>query len=80
MTLDNVGYIINLSEVYHAEQLQDSCVRFVCLNIPALLEMGGLEGVSIPILNKISKMYREMVSRIIIIIARVHVHVLTCPL
>ncbi len=64
VTLDNVGFIIDLSEVYNAEQLQTSCVQFVCLNLPALLEMGGLDGLTPPILAAISNVYREMVHTI----------------
>ena len=61
VTLDNVGFIIDLSEVYNAQQLHTSCIQFVCLNLPALLEMGGVDGLTPPTLEAISNAYREMV-------------------
>ena len=64
VTLDNIGYILNLAEIYHAEQLKLSCLKFICLNLPAILDSRGLEDVSEESLKLLSTTYRKMVSHL----------------
>lgn len=61
LTLDNIGYILNLAEIYHAEQLKISCLKFICLNLPAILDSRILEDVSEESLKLLSTTYRKMI-------------------
>ena len=69
VTLDNIGYILNLAEIYHADQLKLSCVKFTCLNLPAILDSRILEDVSEESLKLLSTTYRKMVSHLMTFIS-----------
>ena len=46
MSLKNVGQMLDFSSIYNAKQLKRSCMQFICLNLPAVVEMRFLTMVS----------------------------------
>ena len=39
LTVRNAGQIIEFSSMYNAGQLKRACMQFICLNLPAVIEM-----------------------------------------
>lgn len=39
LTLKNVGQILEFSSIYNAGQLKRACMQYICLNLPAVVEM-----------------------------------------
>ncbi|PRD20954.1 UNVERIFIED_CONTAM: ibtk [Trichonephila clavipes] len=42
-SLKNAAELLELSSVYNSEQLKKSCMQFICINLPAVIESNGLK-------------------------------------
>lgn len=60
ITLKNVGDFLQFSLLYLAHQLEVSCLQFVSLNLPAVLESKILEGLDEEILNRLDAYYQQL--------------------
>ena len=61
VSLRNVAEILEFCSTYNAAQLRWSCLQFVCVNLPALLEARLLDTLSLPLLEELSQTYHKMV-------------------
>merc|ERR1719186_180205 len=59
LTLKNVAEILQFSFNYSAEQLQRSCMQFICINLPAILENRSLEFLEDDVLSSLGNFYRN---------------------
>jgi len=59
VTLKNVADMLEFAFVYQAEQLKRTCLQFVCINLPALLETRSLENIEPQILDVLDSFYLE---------------------
>ena len=39
LTLKNVGHMLDFADVFNAPQLKEACMHFICLNLPAVVEL-----------------------------------------
>uniref|UniRef100_G1KTS1 Inhibitor of Bruton tyrosine kinase n=1 Tax=Anolis carolinensis TaxID=28377 RepID=G1KTS1_ANOCA len=69
LTLKNAAELLEFSAMYNAEQLKQSCLEFIVLNMAAILEMRALDVLSDDVLKDLSDAYRKaipaMVRRVI---------------
>ncbi|XP_042299437.1 inhibitor of Bruton tyrosine kinase-like isoform X1 [Sceloporus undulatus] len=69
LTLKNAAEILEFSAMYNAEQLKQSCLQFIVLNMAAILETRALDVLSEDVLKDLSVAYRKaipaMVRRVI---------------
>ena len=59
LTLKNVAEMLQFSVYYMSEQLQQSTMQFICLNLPALLENKTLELLDDVSFEKLDQYYRQ---------------------
>jgi len=59
LSLKNVSEVLQFSFNYSAEQLQQSCMQFICINLPAILENKSLEFLEDGILTSLGTFYRN---------------------
>ena len=59
LTLKNVTELLQFSVNYLAEQLERSCMQFICLNLPAILENRSLELLDEEAFNKLDRYYKN---------------------
>ena len=62
MNIRNVAEMLEFSSTFNAEQLQESSLQFISLNLPVLLEGGLLEPLTSSSLDLLSQTYQTMVS------------------
>ncbi|XP_075218309.1 inhibitor of Bruton tyrosine kinase [Lycorma delicatula] len=60
LNLRNASHLMQFAATYHAEQLQQCCMQYISLNLPAILEMRTLEMVSPAVLKELSTYYKQM--------------------
>ncbi|XP_060608945.2 inhibitor of Bruton tyrosine kinase isoform X1 [Anolis sagrei] len=69
LTLKNAAELLEFSAMYNAEQLKQSCLEFIVLNMAAILETRALDVLSDDVLKDLSDAYRKaipaMVRRVI---------------
>ena len=58
MTLKNVADMLDFAFIFQAQQLKNSCLQFVCINLSSLLENKGLENLDPEILTALDTFYR----------------------
>jgi len=58
LTLRNAAEILQFAVNYSAIQLQSSCMQFICLNLPALLENKSLQILEEDVFKHLDKFYR----------------------
>jgi len=58
MTLKNVADMLAFAFIFQAQQLKNSCLQFVCINLSSLLENKGLENLDPEILTALDTFYR----------------------
>ena len=63
VTLRNVAEVLKFCSTYNAAQLRWSCLQFICVNLPALLEARLLDTLSLPLLKELSQTYHTMVGK-----------------
>uniref|UniRef100_A0A1A7WGB9 Inhibitor of Bruton agammaglobulinemia tyrosine kinase n=1 Tax=Iconisemion striatum TaxID=60296 RepID=A0A1A7WGB9_9TELE len=61
LTLKNVAELLEFATLYNAEQLKQSCLQFIVLNMAALLESRALDILSDEVLLELSAAYRRMI-------------------
>lgn len=61
LTLKNAAELLEFAAMYNAEQLKVSCLQFIGLNMPALLETRSLDILSDEVLKELSIAYRNMI-------------------
>uniref|UniRef100_A0A1A8RFS5 Inhibitor of Bruton agammaglobulinemia tyrosine kinase n=2 Tax=Nothobranchius rachovii TaxID=451742 RepID=A0A1A8RFS5_9TELE len=61
LTLKNVAELLEFATLYNAEQLKQSCLQFIVLNMAALLESRALDILSDEVLLELSASYRRMI-------------------
>ncbi|XP_078255950.1 inhibitor of Bruton tyrosine kinase isoform X2 [Rhinoraja longicauda] len=61
LTLKNAAELLEFAAMYNAEQLKVSCLQFIGLNVPALLEIRSLDVLSDEVLKELSIAYRNMI-------------------
>lgn len=62
VSLKNVADLLDFATTYHADQLKSTCLQFICLNLPAVLEGNLLKNSTRESLDDIGRYYREFVS------------------
>lgn len=58
ITLKNAAELLEFSNVYRAKQLQNTCMEFISINLPAILENKTLSVVSDDAIDKLTEFYR----------------------
>uniref|UniRef100_A0A8D0GK01 BTB domain-containing protein n=1 Tax=Sphenodon punctatus TaxID=8508 RepID=A0A8D0GK01_SPHPU len=61
LTLKNAAELLQFSATYNSEQLKQSCLQFIGLNMAALLEARTLDVLSDEVLKDLSVSYKKMV-------------------
>ncbi|XP_063168747.1 inhibitor of Bruton tyrosine kinase [Candoia aspera] len=61
LTLKNAAELLEFSATYNAEQLKQSCLQFIVLNMAAILETRVLDVLSDEVLKDLSTSYRKMI-------------------
>ncbi|XP_070788984.1 inhibitor of Bruton tyrosine kinase isoform X6 [Pituophis catenifer annectens] len=61
LTLKNAAELLEFSATYNAEQLKQSCLQFIVLNMAAILETRVLDVLSDEVLKNLSTSYRKMI-------------------
>ncbi|GFR12975.1 inhibitor of Bruton tyrosine kinase, partial [Trichonephila clavata] len=61
LSLKNAAELLELSSVYNSEQLKKSCMQFICINLPAVVESKILEVLSDEVMEELSTYYRGLV-------------------
>ncbi|XP_069743488.1 inhibitor of Bruton tyrosine kinase isoform X2 [Narcine bancroftii] len=61
LTLKNASELLEFAAMYNAEQLKVSCLQFIGLNMPALLETRSLDILSDEVMKELSITYRNMI-------------------
>ncbi|NXN95292.1 IBTK kinase, partial [Rhinopomastus cyanomelas] len=61
LTLKNAAELLEFSATYNAEQLKQSCLQFIGLNMAALLEARTLDVLSDEVVKDLSVYYRKMI-------------------
>ncbi|XP_062980989.1 inhibitor of Bruton tyrosine kinase [Elgaria multicarinata webbii] len=61
LTLKNAAELLEFSAMYNAEQLKQSCLQFIVLNMAAVLETRALDVLSDDVLKGLSVSYRKMI-------------------
>ncbi|CAN7986704.1 unnamed protein product [Ixodes hexagonus] len=61
VTLKNVADLLEISYIYNADQLKTLCMHFMCINLPAALEMSSLDSLSEDAIQPLALCYKEMV-------------------
>lgn len=61
VTLKNVAELLQFSFTYRAEQLQNVCMEFVCINLAAIIETKNLAMIEDETMSALTKRYREMI-------------------
>uniref|UniRef100_A0A8D2LZ33 Inhibitor of Bruton tyrosine kinase n=1 Tax=Varanus komodoensis TaxID=61221 RepID=A0A8D2LZ33_VARKO len=61
LTLKNAAELLEFSATYNAEQLKQSCLQFIVLNMAAIFETRALDVLSDAVLKELSIAYRKMI-------------------
>lgn len=61
ITLKNAAELMQFSFTYQAEQLQNVCMEFICINLAAILETKNLAIISDDAMLALTKRYKEMI-------------------
>ncbi|XP_032999189.1 inhibitor of Bruton tyrosine kinase isoform X3 [Lacerta agilis] len=61
LTLKNAAELLEFAAMYNAEQLKQSCLQFIVLNMAAILETRALDVLSDDVLKDLSVSYRKMI-------------------
>lgn len=61
VTLKNVADLLEISYIYNADQLKTLCMHFMCINLPAALEVSSLDSLSDDAVQPLALCYKEMV-------------------
>ncbi|GFY53971.1 inhibitor of Bruton tyrosine kinase [Trichonephila inaurata madagascariensis] len=61
LSLKNAAELLELSSIYNSEQLKKSCMQFICINLPAVIESKILEVLSDEVMEELSTYYRGLV-------------------
>ncbi|XP_061479196.1 inhibitor of Bruton tyrosine kinase isoform X2 [Rhineura floridana] len=61
LTLKNAAELLEFATMYNAEQLKQSCLQFIVLNMAAILEARALDVLSDHVLKDLSVSYRKMI-------------------
>jgi hypothetical protein len=62
VSLRNVHELLQFAETYNADQLKASCVQFIALNLPSLVDANALSLLDDSCLEAIGVQYRRLVS------------------
>ncbi|XP_033126307.1 inhibitor of Bruton tyrosine kinase-like isoform X2 [Anneissia japonica] len=61
ISLKNAAELLEFSSVYQADQLMKTCQQFICLNLPVMIESQALDILSNPVMDELTKSYKEMI-------------------
>ncbi|XP_075058792.1 inhibitor of Bruton tyrosine kinase [Mixophyes fleayi] len=61
LTLKNAAELLEFAALYNADQLKNSCLQFIGLNMAALLEARSLDVLSDDVLKDLAESYRKMI-------------------
>ncbi|CAL1279292.1 unnamed protein product [Larinioides sclopetarius] len=61
LTLKNSADLLEFASFYNSEQLKRSCMHFICINLPAIVELKVLDIVNNEAMEELSTYYRNLV-------------------
>ncbi|GFS53093.1 inhibitor of Bruton tyrosine kinase [Nephila pilipes] len=61
LSLKNAAELLELSSVYNSVQLKRSCMQFICINLPAVIESKILDVLNEEVMEELSTYYRNLI-------------------